>query len=126
MKQNFSSNPPRLDLFAEIPLVSRLADCYRLLHLVVKTFPKLDRHSLGQILLQKTLGLIETIILASRLRGPTKREVLLRAATQLDLVKLLIRLACESGACQDKDYIALEAELFEIGKMLGGWLRSLN
>jgi hypothetical protein len=96
------------------------------LHRCVLTFPKLDKHSLGQALLAKSLQLIETIFLASRLTAAEKKEPLLQANSQLDLLKLLIRLSQELKAIDEKKYIVLEGFLQEAGKMLGGWIRSLD
>lgn len=52
--------------------------------------------------------------------------MLLRANSQLDLLKLLIRLARDIKAIKQSQYLLLEERLQEVGKMLGGWLRSLN
>jgi len=43
-----------------------------------------------------------------------------------DTLKILIRLAKEVKALDNKKYIQLEQELQELGKMIGGWMRSIK
>jgi len=49
-----------------------------------------------------------------------------KASLKIDLLKILIRLAKEVKALDNKKYIQLQQELQEIGKMIGGWIRSLH
>lgn len=96
------------------------------MHGAILLFPKLDKYTLGQTLQAKSLQFIESILLASRLSGASKKDLLLRANSQLDLLKLLLRLAHETKAMNQQKYLLLEGNLQEAGKMLGGWLRSLG
>ena len=77
-------------------------------------------------MLAKSLQLIETIFFASRHTAERKREILLEANSQLDLLKLLIRMASDSKSLNQKKYMLLQSFLQEVGKMLGGWLKSLS
>ncbi len=43
---------------------------------------------------------------------------------KIDMLKVLLRLAKDCKSIRDKDYIALQLTLQEIGKMLGGWIRA--
>ena len=62
--------------------------------------------------------------------GNSQREkklpLLEKAIVSLDLLKILIRLAKDIQALDNKKYIQLEQSLLEIGRMLGGWKRSLK
>ncbi len=77
-------------------------------------------------MLAKSLQLIETIYFASRQTAGAKRETLLEANAQLDLLKLLIRMGCDTKSLNQKKYMLLQSFLQESGKMLGGWIKSLN
>jgi len=55
-----------------------------------------------------------------------KYNILQKASLKIDLLKILIRLAKEVKALDNKKYIQLQQELQEIGKMIGGWIRSLH
>ena len=69
---------------------------------------------------------MELIFNAVSLPGKEKGEVLQKASLKIDLLKILIRLTKEVRALDNKKYIQLQQELQEIGKMIGGWLRSLR
>ncbi|HUD20646.1 MAG TPA: four helix bundle protein [Candidatus Saccharimonadales bacterium] len=109
----------------EIPIIQRLYQFQLELHACVLSFPKVDKHTLGQHLQAKSLQLIETIFLASRMTAGSKKDILLQANSQLDLLKLLVRMASDCKTINQKKYMLLEGFLQESGKMLGGWLRSL-
>jgi len=53
-----------------------------------------------------------------------KTLALQRISIKLDLLKVLLRLSKDSQAINNKRYLELELILQEIGKMLGGWIRS--
>jgi hypothetical protein len=58
-------------------------------------------------------------------RSGTSRALLLgKADLKLKILKLLVRLAYESKAWDEKKYILLEEKLVELGKMLGGWIKA--
>ena len=58
--------------------------------------------------------------------GEQKLKELTYANSKLELIKLLVRTCFEVKAINDKQYIALESSLQETGKMLGGWMKSVN
>lgn len=70
--------------------------------------------------------MIEEIITASSLTKYEKLPILKKVSTQVDLLKVLLRLAKELKIIDLKKYITLEEYLQEIGKMLGGWIKSLQ
>jgi four helix bundle protein len=108
----------------DIPIFQKLYDFYQLLYQYIKLFPKQDRYSLGVKLEHTALEILEYIFFASNLRDKEKVEALQKADVQLDLLKVFIRLAKDVKALDIKKYLELEKQLQEIGKMLGGWLKS--
>ena len=48
-----------------------------------------------------------------------------KAIVRLDILKVLIRLAKDINALSSEKYLELESILQEIGRMLGGWKKSL-
>lgn len=88
--------------------------------------PKQDRYTLGEKIQQTTLELFEDLIAASHQGKQSKLEYLTTAATKLDLLKALLRLAEDIKAVPTKRYLILSEKVQEIGKMLGGWIRSLT
>lgn len=72
-----------------------------------------------------TLELLELLFLANSKKGQAKLPPLQQADLKLSLLKVLIRLAYDSKAIHLKHYIRLQEKLHEIGRMLGGWIKSL-
>jgi len=82
---------------------------------------------LGQNVTHQTLELLELLLGASKLPvGTEKTQLLHNANSKLELIKILVRMSFEVKAISDKQYLALQSSLQELGKMLGGWMRSIN
>ncbi len=72
------------------------------------------------------LALMEAVVMAASTAKPeAKKEQLSVASAKLDLLRLMIRLSKDCKCVDNKTYLALESQLHEIGRMLGGWLKSL-
>ena len=72
------------------------------------------------------MDLVELLIGASYSDKESKLKYLADANIKLDLLKLLIRLAQDIKALPINKYLKLEEVLQEIGRMLGGWIRSVK
>lgn len=55
-----------------------------------------------------------------------KMPILQKASIRLDLLKILLRLSFETKCLDVKKYQQLTAALIEIGKMLGGWIKTVK
>ena len=88
------------------------------------SFPKTKRYTLGQKLDNITLDIFE--LLFSVPITSDKLLTLQKMSIKLDLLKILSRLAKDNQCLKEKEYILLQAKLQEIGRMLGGWIRSQN
>ncbi len=111
---------------SEIPLVQKLYNFYLLFHDYLKRFPKYERHTLGQTSQSTALNLLKTMISCGTLNPESRKQKLSSASNELDFLRLLIRLSFEVKAINQKGYIKLQECLDEIGRMIGGWLRSLK
>ncbi|MFA5009924.1 MAG: four helix bundle protein [Patescibacteria group bacterium] len=108
-------------------MVSRLYGFYKALHDALLKFPKVERYSLGQTAQNATLGLIELLISASKTSQPQRKsDCLTLANTKLEMIKLFLRLSKDVNALTDRRYLELQSILQEVGKMLGGWIRSVK
>ena len=81
---------------------------------------------MGQKIDNLILETLELVFLVINVSREEKCNILKKASLKIDLLKTLIRLAKEVKAIDDKKYIQLQKELQEIGKMIGGWIRSLR
>ena len=57
-------------------------------------------------------------------KAKNKLDVLELISIKVDLVKVLLRLSKENLSIKSDKYIELQTILQEVGKMLGGWIRS--
>ena len=88
-------------------------------------FPKHEKYTIGQKTENTILEVLELILSASY-AGIYKKEILRKTNNKTDLLKYLIRIAYETNSIRIKNYLSLEEEILNIGRMIGGWQRSLK
>ena len=112
--------------FAEqIPLFQAVYKLYVAWHLRCETIPKKDRFSIGQKTEKFLLDILTLIVSAYYTKELMyKRKYLAKANTLLECVKITIRLAKDVKVLEQRWYVEYESRLQEIGKMLGGWIKS--
>jgi len=54
----------------------------------------------------------------------TKRDILQRINLKLDVLRALLQMAFKMQRLSESQYEYISRELLEIGKMVGGWLKS--
>ena len=121
---------PRTILFFmdefDVPIFKKAYDLYKLFHDSLKNFPKQERYSLGQKCESVITELLEYIFHAGQARKQDKIPFLERASVALNLLRVYLRLAKDVRALDVKNYVALQLIVDEIGRMIGGWQRSLK
>jgi len=111
----------------DVPIVHSLYQLYQQLHEQVLKFPKSQRYSLGANLQNQLLSALEGVITAAGVSQPdVKLRYLQSVSAKIDLLRLLIRLAKDCKCVSNQVYLELESKLHEIGRMLGGWLKSVK
>lgn len=70
------------------------------------------------------LDTIELLFTATYVAREHKQPILAKASAKLDLLKFFLQIAWEIKALNANKYTALSESLNEIGRMLGGWIRS--
>lgn len=108
----------------DIPIFTKTYELYKIFYDYLPTFPKKDRYTLGQKCESILLDLIEAIICASSLPRQEKPPILKNASLKLDVLKVLFRLGKDLKVIDSKKYLVLEGYLQEIGRMLGGWIKT--
>ncbi len=110
----------------EIPIFTKLYEFYKNLSVVIPSFPKTKRYTLGQKLDNTSLDILELIITATYLSRDKKLPILQKAGIKLELLKILIRLSYEIKCIDSKKYQQSSLQIIEIGKMLGGWIKTFG
>ena len=91
-----------------------------------KSFPRKDKYCLGQKCENLILEILELIVSAIQAYKATKLKFLDTASNKLNTLKFIIRLSKDVKALDSKKYEILQEKLNEIGRMLGGWIKSLK
>jgi len=86
--------------------------------------PKKDRYTLGAKCENIILEILELLFLANSKQKASRLLILNKVDVKLKVLKTLIRLCFDVKAIDQKKYILLQERLQEIGKMLGGWIKS--
>jgi hypothetical protein len=102
-----------------------LKEAYGIWQQYLTDFPKSVRFTLGSKIDDVFLAAIEYCFLASYSASAEKQVFIDRGIARVDLLKLLVQLAWDIKALDDKKYIRLSDHLAEAGRMLGGWRRQL-
>ena len=108
----------------DIPILKKSYDLYKTFNEYRKLIPKQDRFTVFEHCENKMLNLIEEIFRAGQTSKPTKVLILEDASISLNLLRIFIRLLKDIKSIEPKKYIILQANIDEIGRMLGGWIRS--
>jgi hypothetical protein len=109
----------------DIPIFHKIYELYKLLHSYHHCIPKSQRYTLWQRSEDTTLSLLEALIEGGYCKTEERIHILYSISSKLDLLKVLIRLAKETRTIDNKQYLAIQEIIQEIGKMLGGWIKSV-
>jgi len=110
----------------DTPLFKKGYDLYKLFYTFRTTIPKQDKYTLWQKSESLLIEVLEGILCASYKSKFEKVPVLKKTSSKLNVLRVLIRLMKDIKAIDNKKYSMLEEMLDEMGRMLGGWMRSLN
>jgi four helix bundle protein len=89
-----------------------------------ESFPKSERFRLAKRIEDSAFDFYENLITAVKVSD--KKRWLLTADLELDKLRLYLRLAHQRKLTNHEQYLFSAEALTEIGKLLGGWLKSLN
>lgn len=93
----------------------------------LKAFPKKDKYTLGSKCEYYVIDVLELSLEAGSAINRDEKKILLKQIdVKFDALKFFIRLAKDLNALDNKKYILLQKQIQEIGKMIGGWQKSLN
>lgn len=111
----------------EIPIIQKTYEVYKGVVDINNHLDKRWRYSLGHSLEESVLALLDSLIVAKHAPKTLKTSYLLRAMSHLEISRLKLRLVLEFKAVKNETNIfRIQLHNDEIGKMLGGWIRSLE
>lgn len=110
----------------DIPIFRKALDVYKALHILRNSVSKQDRYTLWLRVENSCLDVVEGILQATQLHKLDKLPVLSVVSTKLNLLRFFVRLAYELRLIDGKKYVNLQQPIDEIGRMLGGWIKSVK
>lgn len=108
----------------DIPIFKKTYDLYKEFYNLRLSVPKQDRYTLWQKCESLLIEVLEGILFASQQSKMEKLPTLEKTSVRLNFLRICIRLMKDVKAIDAKKYIIIEANLDEIGRMLGGWIKS--
>lgn len=109
----------------DIPILKKAYELYKMFHDYRRIVPKADRFSVYERSETLVIEIIELLLEAGYLKG-NKVTCLEKASTKLNVLRIFVRLMKETRVFDVKKYTALQTVIDEIGRMLGGWIRSMQ
>lgn len=105
------------------PIFSKTSDFLLWLLQHTEKFPKSERFRLAKRIEDAAFDFYEDLVRTVKSRD--KRRMLLSADLELEKLRLYIRLSHSRHLTNHQQYLYAAECLTEIGKLLGGWLKSL-
>ena len=108
--------------FQNLPIFEKTYELILWLYPAVNKFPKSQRFVLGQQVENTILNILKGIIQANaeRMKLPHLKQV----SVELDKLRIIIRLAKDLKFFNVRQYEFAANKINEVGKMLGGWIKS--
>jgi len=103
-------------------LYQKSYDFFLYLSRIIRYFPKSEKFVLSAQIKNKTLEFIGMVIKANKLRD--KSVAMLECDVLLEQLKTLLRVAKDLGYMKSAQYENCSKALSEIGRILGGWIKS--
>lgn len=93
---------------------------------IVSHTEKRWRYSLGTSLETSVLDCLGALVMAKNAPKPLKSAYLLKASGHNEVAILKLRLFLELKIVNETKIFQTQHTLLEVGRMLGGWIKSLN
>jgi len=106
----------------ELKIKKKVEDCLAWSYVALRQFPKHERHVLSQEIRASLWRLLRLVVTCNR--RYYKKTTLQDLDVELDLLRSQVRLAHQLGYMPIAKYETWARQLDEIGRMVGGWLRS--
>src|SRR3989344_5151887 len=108
----------------DIPIFSKAYELYKIFYSYRNTVSRQDRYTLWQRGETTILDILEGILLASQLSKAEKLPTLQSVSLKVNFLRIFVRLTKDVKAIDNKKHLRLQEMIDEIGRMLGGWIKS--
>ena len=108
----------------DIPILKKTYELYKTVHEYRKTIAKNDRSTIYKRSENLIIDVVESLLRAGYAKSGNKISLLDTASVKLNTLRFFVRLMKDTRAIDLKKYAVLQEMIDEIGRMLGGWIRS--
>lgn len=109
-----------------LPVIVKSYELYKGLVEAQQHLSKNWRHSLGLSSENSVLQLMEELVMAKNAPKTSKTLYLIKASATLEVLTMKLRLLLALKLVNPTLVFQLQAKTSEIGRMLGGWLKSVQ
>jgi hypothetical protein len=110
----------------ELPVINRTQELYEAVGKITGKLPGLKQRTIGQSLEQSILQLLELLIMAKYAPSAHKSAYLIKASAQAEITQFKLRILLTQKLANETTLHQLQAKTSEIGRMLGGWRKSVQ
>ncbi|KKP31746.1 MAG: hypothetical protein A2312_02610 [Candidatus Staskawiczbacteria bacterium RIFOXYB2_FULL_32_9] len=108
----------------DIPIFKKIYELYKEFYGLRNSIARQDRYTIWQRCENIILDILENVLWASQMSKLEKLPILEKTSLKLNFLRVFFRLCKEIKVLDTKKYILFEEDINEIGRMLGGWIKS--
>lgn len=111
---------------SNLPVFKKTYTLFQVLYSYRHAVSRQDRYTVWRRAEDELLSLLRSLILAGQSYKSEKLPRLEQASLHVDVFKVFVRLMHDSKIIDTKKYLVIQGETDEIGRMIGGWIKSLR
>lgn len=111
---------------SEISIIMRLQEFYGAVCKITENLSTLKKQTIGRRIEDNILQLLELCIMAKHAPAAHKAAYLIKATALLEITQFHMRTVLDQKLANETTCFQLQAKLQEIGRMLGGWYKSVK
>ncbi len=109
-----------------LPIINKTYEAYKTIIDLNNKLEKRRKYSIGLSLENSILDCMESLVMAKNAPKTLKAGYLIKAGSKLEVSTLKLRLLLELRFINETKIFQLHTQFDEIGRMLGGWLKSVQ
>lgn len=110
----------------ELPVINRVQELYEKTAKITEKLSGLKQRTIGKQLEQNILLLLELLIMAKHAPTAHKPPYLIKANAKVEVIQFIFRVLLTQKLANETTLHQLQAKTLEIGRMLGGWRKSIK
>ena len=110
----------------ELSIILRSYELYKSVIMLNASLSRIDRYRIGISLEESIVKMLEEIITSKNTSKPFKSSHIQSACTAQEIVLLKLRLYLDLKLANSTQVFQVQSLAQEIGKMLGGWRKSMG